>query len=92
MVQIVNKKLFNLPDKPAPVSIDKIKNIKVFLKSELPADVTLDKELEADKRAIQQHVEMTGQLPKVGKPMYAKCDGMPVPYGEVVRIEEVPPV
>ena len=87
MVQLVQKHVFKLPDKPALIPIP---NIKVFLKSDVPTDVTTDTESELDSRAVKQHVEITGRLPVVGKPMYANRHGLSIPYGEVVRIEEVP--
>ncbi len=86
MVSLVKKHVFGLPDKPAPIEIP---NIKVYIKSAVPPDVSSDTELEVDSRAVHQHVAVTGQLPKVGKPMYADRDGMPIPYGEVVRVQEV---
>lgn len=89
MVDTLRKQLFKLPDTPIPVDSETLAKIKVFLKSTLPADVTSDKDLEVDARAVQQHVAVTGQLPQAGKPMYADRNGMPIPYGEVTRVEKV---
>lgn len=44
-------------------------------------------EKELDSHAVATHVRITGELPVPGKPMYAKGSSMPVPYGNVKRIE-----
>ena len=85
MRKIVQEKFFNL--KNNPVKIDVPEGLKVFLKhhGEGPD------EMEAAQHSVNTHVEITGELPKVGKPMFAKPQGahpmMAIPFGEVVRIE-----
>jgi hypothetical protein len=84
MVMLVRKHVFKLPDvPPVPESL----NVKVYLKSTISTDVSTSPELEASPEAVKQHFEMTGLTPQVGKPLYANRSGVPVPYGEVVRVD-----
>lgn len=78
------RKVFKLPDQPAEVQVPE--GIRVFLEhhgEELG-------EMEADGLSVKYHIELTGQLPIVGKPLYAPVAGQrafALPYGKVTRLE-----
>lgn len=84
MASIVMRQLFKLPPNPQPVDIPE--GMRVFLEHHGPsAD-----EMEASQKSVKNHVAVTGQLPVVGKPLYAPIDAskkLALPYGKVVRIE-----
>jgi len=88
MMRTVVQGLFNL--KPAPVPATVPAGFKVFIKS----DFGDKNEREVPHEFVVQHAEITGALPELGKPLFARPKGikdapafMAVPYGEVVRIE-----
>lgn len=76
--------------KPNPEAIKLIpKKYNVYLKYGGP-DAT---EMQVDRMTIEAHVQLTNELPLVGKPLFAMGfmgpDGLcfTIPYGEVTRIE-----
>lgn len=85
MARIVRTKVFNIPDKIINVPLPE--NYRVFLKNNFDKKTGMGEELEATTDTIAQHLKATGKLPQVGKPLYALVRGLPVPFGEVVRIE-----
>jgi hypothetical protein len=87
MMEVVMRKVFGVPKKPAQVDIPK--TLKVYLEHHGPDN----KEKEASKRSVEQHVQITGALPVVGKPLFAMPAGashpeLAIPYGKVVRITQ----
>lgn len=86
MQEIVQKKLGNRKDVP---KVEVPEGYRVFMQHHGPgAD-----EKEISLVDIKKHVELCGELPKVGKPLLAPSQGLlgsffAVPYGEVTRIEE----
>ena len=85
MAEIIQKHVFKIPDNPKAVDIPV--DYKVFLKCSFPEDVSTATEMEVNPESVRSHVRATGQLPTVGKPLFASVEGLPVPYGEVSRIE-----
>jgi hypothetical protein len=90
MMRTVVHGLFNL--KKDPVAPPVPEGFKVFIKSQFGKD----QESEVPHEFVLQHAEITGALPEIGKPLFARPRGskdaprfMAVPYGEVVRIEIV---
>lgn len=85
MMKIVSEKVFGL--RKTQKKVDVPEGLKVFLKhhGEGPD------EMEAAEHSVKTHIEITGELPKVGGQMFTKPTGahpmMAVPYGEVVRVE-----
>jgi hypothetical protein len=83
MLKIVANRIFGVPQEPAAIEVPK--NLKVYLKHNGDsAD-----EMEAHPNAVEAHISVTGELPKVGNPMFAKGAHpmVAIPYGEVVRVE-----
>lgn len=84
MMEIVMSKVFGIPSNPKPVPIPD--GFKVFI--EHPEH----DEAEVTQHSVEEHVRLTGTLPKVGKSLYAapanvKHPGAALPYGKVIRIE-----
>lgn len=82
MVRTVMFKVFNLPDKATKVDIPE--GFEVYLEHH----GTEATEMQASPKAITDHVRVTGQLPKKGKPLFAHVGGAAIPFGKVVRISE----
>ena len=62
--------------------------MKVYLKNHIDPD----QDIEVAREALTEHARLTGLLPQVGKPLVGSTahkafPDMPVPYGEVVRVE-----
>ncbi len=65
---------------PPPPSVPDTEGVRVFIR--LPEG----EESELAPRFVREHAEITGALPEAGKPLYARVAGLPIPYGEVVRV------
>lgn len=87
MVNTVTTKVFGLnPSPPNDVAVPQ--NLKVYLEHQGPDA----EEKEASQKSVEQHIRLTGDLPKVGKPLYVAPKGCEipaaaVPFGKVVRLE-----
>jgi len=85
MAEILQKHFFKIPDHPKAIDIPA--DFKVFLKCDLPEAIAA--EMEVNPESVRSHVRVTGQLPTVGKPLFAYVEGLPVPFGEVARIQGI---
>ena len=81
MYHVIMKNVFKVPEKPENVEVPK--DIRVFIKHQ----GSEKGEGEVERAVIETHTEIMGALPGVGKPLFTKVDGVPVPFGEVLRIE-----
>lgn len=73
---------------PDPSRLPSTSNIKVYLDNGAEAPIELAPQF------VEQHVRVTGELPKIGEPMYTTLKNLPpalcrVPYGKVVKIEHI---
>jgi len=89
MMKIVSERIFGVPEDPK--TIDVPEDLKVYI--EYSTDESMAKEALVDSRTVKSHIEVTGQIPKVGKPLMHKVPGAPkqvaIPFGKVVRVEGV---
>ena len=86
MINTVMQQVYGLQHTPPTIDIPA--DLRVFLKHH-GEDAT---EKEVSKQSVQEHVRLTGELPKVRKPLFAASFGVAhpgaaVPYGEVIRVE-----
>ena len=86
MVTVVATKCFNLPEQSKAVEIPP--DFRAYLEHHGGSA----KEMEVSDKSLREHAEVTGKLPEVGKPMFARPNGashpmMALPYGKVIRIE-----
>ena len=88
ITQVVTDSLNKLFGQMGKTTGDSVPPVRVFL--ECHGDVATEKE--ADAESILAHMSITGAIPEVGKPMYAKGPStqgvaLPLPYGNVLRVE-----
>jgi len=78
----------SLPSTPDPSTLPSTANVKVFIEgAEAPVELA--------PQFVEQHVRITGALPKVGEPMYTSLPELPpalcrVPYGKVLLVQHLP--
>jgi len=80
MVNVVRDNVFNITDTPSTRQVPD--NLRVYIEHQEGG------ESEVPHEVIKRHVTATGSLPCVGKTMFGLVNGVPVPYGKVVRVSE----
>lgn len=71
---------------PRPTRLPSTEGVRVFIEGANAQEVELDGQF------VKKHVELMGELPKVGGSVYTALPGIPgrlgaIPYGKVTRIE-----
>ena len=89
MMEQVMRKFFHIPVRPEPCEIPA--GFRVFIEHKGEGTDSPEEELAA--RFVEEHVQVTGRLPSVGKPVFIRPPGvdyreMALPMHKVVRIDE----